>query len=115
MVLVDDSIVRGTTSAKIIKSLKNAGAKEVHMRISSPPFRHTCHFGTDIDSEENLIANRMSVEEIAKHIGADSLGFISTKGLKEACRESARRFCTGCFTGDYPIPIGCHRKEQFEE
>ena len=115
VVLVDDSIVRGTTSAKIIKSLKNAGAKEVHMRISSPPFRHTCHFGTDIDSEENLIANRMSVEEIAKHIGADSLGFISTQGVTEACRESARRFCTGCFTGDYPIAVGCHRKEQFEE
>ena len=115
VVLIDDSIVRGTTSAKIIKSLKNAGAKEVHMRISSPPFRHTCHFGTDIDSEDNLIANKLSVEAIAEHIGADSLGFISTKGLREACSGSARRFCTGCFTGEYPIPIGRHWKVQFEE
>ena len=68
----------------VIRSLKNAGAKEVHLRISSPPFKHSCHFGTDIDSEENLIANHLSVEEIAEKIGADSLGFISIDGLKSA-------------------------------
>jgi amidophosphoribosyltransferase len=100
IVLVDDSIVRGTTSEKIVKSLKNAGAKEVHMRISSPPFRHTCHYGTDIDSEENLIANNMSLDEICHKIGADSLGYISIDGLKNACAQCARSFCTACFSGN---------------
>ena len=100
IVLVDDSIVRGTTSEKIVRSLKHAGAKEVHMRISSPPFTHTCHYGTDIDSEENLIANKMDLKEICRKIGADSLGYISIKGLKKACGESALPFCTACFTGN---------------
>ena len=100
IVLVDDSIVRGTTSEKIVRSLKNAGAKEVHMRISSPPFRHTCHYGTDIDSEENLIANKMSLEEIGRKIGADSLGYISIDGLKQACGGCTLGFCTACFTGN---------------
>ena len=114
IVLVDDSIVRGTTSAKIIRSLKNAGAKEVHLRISSPPFKHSCHFGTDIDSEENLIANHLSVEEIAEKIGADSLGFISIDGLKSACADCNLQCCTGCFSGSYPIETGHHTKSQFE-
>ena len=115
IVLVDDSIVRGTTSAKIVQMLKQAGAKEVHMRISAPPFTHSCHFGTDIDSEENLIANKMSIPEICQHIGADSLGYISIKGLKEACHTSRARFCTGCFSGKYPIDVGQdHHKNQFE-
>jgi len=100
IVLVDDSIVRGTTSEKIVKTLKGAGAKEVHMRISSPPFRYACHYGTDIDSEENLIANRMNLEEIREKIGADSLGYISIKGLKQACGKCALDFCTACFTGN---------------
>ncbi|MCL2124159.1 MAG: hypothetical protein FWH34_08695 [Desulfovibrionaceae bacterium] len=99
VVLVDDSIVRGITSAKIVRSLKHAGAKEVHMRISSPPFRHTCHYGTDIDSEENLIANQVALEEIRRQIGADSLGYISMEGLKKACAKCALPFCTACFTG----------------
>lgn len=99
IVLVDDSIVRGTTSEKIVRSLKNAGAKEVHMRISSPPFRYACHFGTDIDSEESLIANRMSLENIRGKIGADSLGYISIDGLKKACGGCALSLCTACFTG----------------
>jgi amidophosphoribosyltransferase len=97
IVLVDDSIVRGTTSEKIVKSLKNAGAKEVHMRVSSPPFRYTCHYGTDIDNEENLIANKMSHDEICHKIGADSLGYISIEGLKSACEQCALPFCTACF------------------
>jgi len=100
VVLVDDSIVRGTTSEKIVRSLKNAGAKEVHMRISSPPFRHTCHYGTDIDSEENLIANQMNIEEIRRTIGADSLGYISIEGVKRACAACKLPFCTACFTGN---------------
>jgi len=99
IVLVDDSIVRGTTSEKIVNSLKHAGAREVHMRISSPPFRHTCHYGTDIDSEENLIANKMSLEEIRNKIGADSLGYISISGLKRACGKCSLAFCDACFTG----------------
>ncbi len=99
VVLVDDSIVRGTTSAQIVQSLKRAGAKEVHMRISSPPFRYSCHYGTDIDSEDKLIANQMSIEEIGKKIGADSLGFISVEGLKKACGDCRIPFCTHCFTG----------------
>ena len=100
IVLVDDSIVRGTTSDKIVKSLKNAGASEVHMRVSSPPFRHTCHFGTDIDSEENLIANNMSLDEICRKISADSLGYISIDALKDACKKCRLSFCTACFTGN---------------
>jgi amidophosphoribosyltransferase len=100
IVLVDDSIVRGTTSEKIVKSLKNAGAKEVHMMISSPPFRHTCHYGTDIDNEENLIANKISLDEICRKIGADSLGYISIEGLKQACGGCSLNFCTACFSGN---------------
>ncbi len=112
IVLVDDSIVRGTTSERIVRSLKNAGAKEVHMRISSPPFKYTCHFGTDIDKAENLIANNMTLDEICKQIGADSLGYISIKGLKEACQNSNMRFCTSCFTGDGQERLGS--KEDLE-
>ncbi len=115
IVLVDDSIVRGTTSAKLIQNLRNAGAREVHMRISSPPFLHTCHFGTDIDKEENLIANQMSIEEIRQQIGADTLEFISIDGLKEACKKSDMPFCTGCFTGDYGMQIGDYSKRELEK
>jgi amidophosphoribosyltransferase len=100
IVLVDDSIVRGTTSEKIVKSLKSAGAKDVHMRISSPPFRHACHYGTDIDNEENLIANKMNLDEICRQIGADSLGYISIEGLKGACTQCTLPFCTACFDGE---------------
>ena len=97
VVLVDDSIVRGTTIGKIVKSLKDAGASEVHIRVSSPPFKYSCQYGTDIDSEENLIANKMSIDEICQKIGADTLGFISMKGLIEACNKCTRTFCTSCF------------------
>jgi len=99
IVLVDDSIVRGTTCEKIVRSLKAAGAKEVHMRISSPPFRFTCHYGTDIDEEENLIANKMDIAQIADKLGVDSLGYISIEGLKAACAKCRLGFCTACFTG----------------
>ena len=100
IVLVDDSIVRGTTSAKIVASLKNAGASEVHMRVSSPPFKYACHYGTDIDDEDKLIANRMDIEAIRKSIGAESLGYISIDGLERACGGCGLARCTACFTGN---------------
>jgi len=100
VVLVDDSIVRGTTIEKIVKSLKSAGAKEVHLRISSPPFKFTCSYGTDVSSRESLIANQMSMEEICAKIGADSLGYISLDGLLNACSCCSLPFCTVCFTGE---------------
>lgn len=105
VVLVDDSIVRGTTSAKVVKLLRNAGAKEIHMRISAPPFISECYFGTDIDSKENLIANKHTVDEIAKIIGVDSLGFLSTDGVIRIAEHAGCEFCRGCFTGEYPIEV----------
>ncbi len=101
VVLVDDSIVRGTTSDQIIANLRHAGAMEVHVRISSPPFLHSCYYGTDIAEESQLIANRYSLEEIRQRIGADSLGYISIGGLKSACSSCRQPFCTGCFNGEY--------------
>ncbi len=112
IVLVDDSIVRGTTSRKITGLLREAGAKEVHMRISSPPFRYTCHYGTDIDDADKLIANRMDIKAICEKIGADSLGYISINGLKKACSKCSVSFCTHCFTG---CPAACTRKNILEE
>ncbi|MCL2089556.1 MAG: amidophosphoribosyltransferase [Oscillospiraceae bacterium] len=100
IVLIDDSIVRGTTATNMVRLLKNAGVLEVHLRLSSPPFYHTCHYGTDIGDEKNLIANRMSMEEMRRKIGADSLGFISFDGLKRACEGCVLPFCTKCFTGN---------------
>ncbi len=106
VIMVDDSIVRGTTCAGIIRLLRNAGAKEVHLRISSPPFMHPCYFGTDIDSEENLIACKFdSVEEIAKVIGADSLGYLSVDAIHKIADGADVCFCDGCFTGCYPVPV----------
>lgn len=116
VVMIDDSIVRGTTSARIINLLRNAGAKEVHVRISSPPFIHSCHFGTDIDSEENLIAGKChSTEEIAQFIGADSLAYLPAERLGELV-GGRFDFCKGCFTGTYPIDVsGAGRKNKFDE
>lgn len=115
VVLVDDSIVRGTTCARIVEAMRRAGAKEVHLRISSPPFRHTCYFGTDIGSEENLIANQLSIEDIEKKTGADTLGYISVEGLMEACRESRLKLCTGCFTGNYATQVENASKDALEQ
>ena len=106
VVMVDDSIVRGTTCAGIIRLLRNAGAKEVHLRISSPPFKHPCYFGTDIDSEENLIACKYdSIEEIARVIGADSLGYLSVESTRKIAQGAGVCFCDGCFTGNYTVPV----------
>ena len=114
VIMVDDSIVRGTTSARIVGLLKSAGAKEVHVRISSPPFRFPCWFGTDIDSQENLIACRYdNTEDIARAIGADSLAYLPVRDAQSLTKCGT---CTGCFTGDYPIDVsGCGEKNKFEE
>lgn len=117
IILIDDSIVRGTTSARIIKLLKDNGAKEVHLRISSPAFKHPCYFGTDIDSEENLIACKYNtVEEIAKVIGADSIAYLSIEGAHKLADNSKCSFCDGCFSGKYPIELPKNQKKnKFEE
>ena len=114
VVLVDDSIVRGTTSGRIVKLLRDAGTTEIHMRISSPPFLHPCYYGTDIDSEEHLIACKHSVSEIAKIIGADSLGYLPVEELKAIIGNSD--YCSACFDGCYPTPIPSDtRKDRFEQ
>lgn len=106
VVLVDDSIVRGTTSARIVRMLREAGATEVHVRISSPPFIYPCYFGTDIDSRDKLIACRMSLEEIRQSLDADSLGYMSLDAITKVADVDGRcNFCCGCFTGEYPIPV----------
>lgn len=117
IVLVDDSIVRGTTITRIIKILKRAGAKEVHLRIASPAFVDVCYFGTDVDNKENLIANGKSVEEIRKEIGADSLEYLSMENMFEIAKESnIDSFCTGCFTGKYPVEVPDEiQKDRFEK
>ncbi len=104
VIMIDDSIVRGTTCARIVSLLREAGAKEVHMRVSSPPFRYPCYFGTDVDSSENLIACRCdTVEEIAREIGVDSLAYLSVEATHKLAANTACGFCDGCFTGRYPV------------
>jgi len=105
VVMIDDSIVRGTTCANIIRALKDAGAKEVHMRVSSPPFLWPCYFGTDIPSRDCLMAVKYSIEEIRQKIGADSLGYLSIDGLKEATKSLNCDYCQACFTGKYPMDV----------
>ena len=113
VVLIDDSIVRGTTSKRIVKLLRDAGAKEIHMRISAPPFLYPCYYGTDIDSEENLIACHHSTDEIAKIIGADSLGYLPIEKLDQLI--DSEDYCAACFQGDYPTKIPADlRKDRFE-
>lgn len=101
IIMIDDSIVRGTTSDRIVHMLRKAGAKEVHMRVSSPPFLWPCYFGTDVPAREQLIAYNRSVEQICKVIGADSLGYLGEERLSEIVE--GRGICTGCFTGKYPL------------
>lgn len=105
IVLVDDSIVRGTTSKKIVEMLKKAGAKEVHMRITSPPVCHSCYFGIDTPSPAQLIGATMTVDEINNIIGSDSLGYLSNKGLVESIGCAKNQLCTACFDGDYPMDV----------
>ena len=120
VVLVDDSIVRGTTSRRIVKLLRRAGATEVHMRIASPPYRFPCYYGIDTSTSGELIAVEKEVEEIRQAIGADSLAYLSTQALHETVTgfpdwAVAQRCCMACFTGHYPVPVeGCGGKFEFE-
>lgn len=114
LILVDDSIVRGTTSGRIVQLLRDAGASEIHMRISSPPFLHPCYYGTDIDSEEHLIACKHSVSETAAIIGVDTLGYLPVQELKAMIGND--ECCSACFDGSYPTPIPSDtRKDRFEQ
>jgi amidophosphoribosyltransferase len=103
LIIVDDSIVRGNTTRQIIGMLREAGAKEIHVRISAPPIRHSCHYGIDMSTNENMIAYGKNVEEIAKELGADSLAYISLEGVYEAIRGERGEHCDACFTGEYPL------------
>ena len=104
VVMIDDSIVRGTTCDRIVKMLRDAGAKEVHLRISSPPFMWPCYYGTDIPSRDELIACNHTIEEIGKIAGADSIGFLPAEYLSEMLMNKCDGYCEGCFTGKYPAP-----------
>ena len=105
VVLVDDSIVRGTTSRKIVRMVREAGAKEVHVRISCPPTISPCYYGVDTPTREELIASSNSPEQIRKFLGADSLGYISMAGLRQAVDDKEGKFCTSCYTGVYPTDL----------
>ena len=105
IVVIDDSIIRGETSKHIVRLLREAGAKEVHMLISSPMFIAPCYFGTDITDKEHLIANHMTVEEIRNEINADSLGYLSIESLRETAREAKINLCDGCFTEQYAADV----------
>ncbi len=114
--MIDDSIVRGTTSARIVKLLREAGAKEIHMRVSAPPFINPCYYGTDIDSRENLIACKHSIDEIAEIIGVDSLGYLSVESVKQIAKGvGGTGYCTACFDGKYPTFVpDSSMKNRFE-
>ncbi len=105
VVVVDDSLVRGTTSKKIVELIQRAGAREVHMRISSPPITHPCFFGIDMPTLSELKASSQSVEEIRRFIGADSLRYLSLEGLLHCVHPNERAFCTACFSGEYPMRV----------
>jgi len=105
VVVVDDSIVRGTTSRKIVKMIRDAGAREVHLRISAPPTRWPCYYGIDTPVRSELIAASHSEKEIAKYVTADSLGYLSRDGMHEAAKAESRGFCDACFTGEYLVQL----------
>lgn len=114
VVLIDDSIVRGTTCGQIVSMLREAGAREIHMRVSAPPFLFPCYYGTDIDSQENLIACHHTVHEITEMIGADSLGYFPAERLSELSGQES--FCSACFDGVYPTKIPAGKgKNRFEQ
>ena len=105
VVVVDDSIVRGTTTPHVVKLLKKGGAKEIHFRICAPPIISPCHFGVDMATKDELVAAKMSIDEICNFIGADSLGYLSHQGLLRTVGGQKSQYCMGCFTGTYPIPV----------
>ena len=114
VVLVDDSIVRGTTSQKIVRMVRDAGAAEIHVRISAPPTRHSCHYGIDTPTESELIASAHDVEEIRLFVGADSLAYLSVDGLLSCVKGERDSYCTACWTGDYRVPISAEDRRQAE-
>jgi len=105
VVVVDDSIVRGTTARARVVNLREAGAKEVHIRVSCPPHRFACHYGIDFPDPEKLIANQMSMEDICKYLGVDSLGYLDVEGMVRATGRKVNEFCLACFNGHYPLPV----------
>jgi amidophosphoribosyltransferase len=108
LVVVDDSIVRGNTMRQIVRMLREAGATEVHLRMSSPPIRHPCHYGIDMPTSEEMIAHGRSVAEVAAEVEADSLAYLSLEGVYEAVGSDRETHCDACFTGDYPLE-GTHQ------
>ncbi|MFC1752096.1 amidophosphoribosyltransferase [Thermoproteota archaeon] len=116
VVVVDDSIVRGTTSKRRVAALRDAGAKEVHLRISSPPVTYPCHFGIDTPKREHLIAAKKQLNDIRRYVGADTLGFLSLEGMRKAAsKNGVNQFCTACFTGKYPLKIRNKGKYSIEK
>jgi amidophosphoribosyltransferase len=113
LIVVDDSIVRGNTTLQIVKMLREAGATEVHLRISAPPIRHTCHYGIDMSTHEQMIAHERTVDEVAAELGADSLAYISLEGVYEAIRGQRATHCDACFTGEYPLEGTEHAQSKF--
>ena len=105
VIVVDDSIVRGTTAMARVKNLRECGAKEVHLRVSCPPHRHACHYGIDFPDPKKLIANQHTPEAIAGYLGANSIGYLSVPGMIQAAGRPAGNFCLACFNGEYPVPI----------
>jgi amidophosphoribosyltransferase len=103
LVVVDDSIVRGNTTRQIVQMLRDAGASEIHMRISAPPIRHPCHYGVDMSTTQEMVAHGRSEEEIAEELGCDSLRYLSLDGVYEAIRSTRETHCDACFSGDYPL------------
>jgi amidophosphoribosyltransferase len=113
IVVVDDSIVRGNTTRQIVGMLRDAGASEVHLRISAPPIRHPCHYGVDMHTREEMVAHQRTVEEIAAEVGADSLAYLSLEGVYEAVGTPRGAHCDACFTGDYPLGDGGDANDKF--
>lgn len=115
LVVVEDSVVRGTTTRGKMQSLRDAGAREIHLRVASPPIRHPCYYGIDFPQREELIANQRSIEEIGRFLGVDSLEFLSLEGMLACVNAHRPDYCNACFSGDYPIPIdAAFRKDVFE-
>jgi amidophosphoribosyltransferase len=116
LVVVDDSIVRGNTTRQIVQMLRDAGALEVHMRISAPPIKHPCHYGIDMSSREEMIAHQRTPAQVAAELGADTLAYLSLDGVYEAVRGERARHCDACFSGEYPLAgtEGAQHKDAFE-
>jgi amidophosphoribosyltransferase len=105
LVVVDDSIVRGTTTERVVSFLRSAGATEIHLRVCAPPIKYPCHYGIDMPSRAELIASNQSIEETRRILGVDSLGYLDTSGLYSAIGQEGPGFCDACFTGEYPVPV----------